>query len=68
MAWIVQVFHQSTRAEQTVILAIGYLLSCPDGGGIGPRQRPVIVVTGLSWLCHHTVNSPFVRQTSTILS
>ena len=45
-----------------------YLLSGPLEGGIGPLQEPVSFETGVSWLGHHTVSSPFVRRTCTIIS
>jgi len=37
-------------------------------GGIEPRQEPFSLATGVSSLGQHTVNSPFVRQTCTIIS
>ena len=40
----------------------------PVEGGIGPRQEPFSFTTGVSWLGHHTVSSPFVRWTCTIIS
>ncbi len=38
----------------------------PDYGEIGPCQQPFRWATGLSWLGHHTVNSPFITRTSTM--
>jgi len=43
-------------------------LNPEEGGGIGPRQWPFSFVTGWSSLGHHTVNSPLVRRTSTIIA
>jgi hypothetical protein len=62
--------EQGLIAEMVVstLHSEGYRLPSPEGSGIGTRQWPVIVMTGRSWLCHHTVNSPFVRQISTLLS
>ena len=45
---------------------IVYWLPGPDDGEIGPCQQPVRSATGVSWLGHHTVNSPFITRTSTM--
>jgi len=63
-----QIPSNSAPISALVYGGIVCLLPGPVEGGIGPRQEPTSLEMGMSWLGHHTVSSPFVRRTCTIIS